>query len=262
MRIALVDPAAYTPPYDNALAAALARAGQDVTLWTSRFAYGRVSVPGGHRIREHFYRVQAGAPGSRRRLATRLAQHIPDMLRLRHAVRDADIVHFQWLAVQAADRFMLPSRPIVLTAHDVLPREPRPGQVRAQRRLLDLVEAIITHSAHGRERLTHSLGVSEAKVHVVPHGAFTHLAELPPGPLPPELERTGAEPAVLFFGLLRPYKGVQVLLDAWRSLRATEFGRSAQLWVVGHPRMPLEPLRARAPEGVTFVPRFVSDGEL
>jgi glycosyltransferase involved in cell wall biosynthesis len=36
----------------------------------------------------------------------------------------------------------------------------------------------------------------------------------------------------------------------------------AELWVVGRPRMPLEPLRAQAPPGVRFVPRFVSDAEL
>jgi glycosyltransferase involved in cell wall biosynthesis len=61
---------------------------------------------------------------------------------------------------------------------------------------------------------------------------------------------------VLFFGLLRPYKGVGLLLDAWRGLEG------AELWIVGRPRMALEPLRAKAPPGVRFVPRFVSDAEL
>jgi glycosyltransferase involved in cell wall biosynthesis len=63
-------------------------------------------------------------------------------------------------------------------------------------------------------------------------------------------------PVVLFFGLLRPYKGVDVLLDAWRGLDG------AELWIVGRPRMPFAPLRSKAPPGVRFVPRFVSDAEL
>src|SRR5207253_1613901 len=148
------------------LAAALARAGHEVTLLTSRFAYEEVTIPdevppgaGRHITREHFYRLQAGPPGSRLRLATKLAQHVPDMLRLRSAVRAADIVHFQWLAVQALDRHLLPPGPVVLTAHDLLPREPRPGQVRAQRRLYDAVDAVIAHSAYGRRRLTGDLGL-------------------------------------------------------------------------------------------------------
>ncbi len=42
MRVQLVDPAAYTPPYDHALAGALARAGAQVELVTSHFPYGPV----------------------------------------------------------------------------------------------------------------------------------------------------------------------------------------------------------------------------
>ena len=61
---------------------------------------------------------------------------------------------------------------------------------------------------------------------------------------------------VLFFGLLRPYKGIETLLEAWRGIEG------AELWIVGRPRMPLEPLRARAPASVRFVPRYVSDAEL
>ena len=37
VRVDIVDPAAYTPPYDHALAGALARAGADVELVTTRF---------------------------------------------------------------------------------------------------------------------------------------------------------------------------------------------------------------------------------
>ena len=61
---------------------------------------------------------------------------------------------------------------------------------------------------------------------------------------------------VLFFGLLRPYKGLDVLFDAWRGIDG------AELWIVGRPRMPIEPLQVRAPANVRFVPRYVSDAEL
>ena len=65
---------------------------------------------------------------------------------------------------------------------------------------------------------------------------------------------------ILCFGLIRPYKGVDVLLEAFRSIEG------AELWVVGRPLgMSLDPLRelaARAAGRVRFVPRFVSDREL
>lgn len=255
MRVQVVDPSAYTPPYDHALCLALARAGAEVELVTSRFAYGELPPGSGYVASESFYRHARGAAGSRLRRMSKLLDHVPDMLGLRRrADAQADVVHFQWLAVQWLDGLLLPRRPVVLTAHDLLPREPRPGQTRAQRRLYDRVQAVITHSAYGRRQLVERLGIEPRKVHVIHHGAFEHLAALDPAPLDPVLAAVTA-PVVLFFGLLRPYKGLESLLRAWNGLSG------AELWIVGRPRMPLEPLRALGGPGVRFVPRFVPDSE-
>jgi len=260
MRVRLLDPPAYTPPYDHALAGALARAGAEVELVTSAFAYGEVPRAAGYAVREAFYRRTP--PRGRGRRAARLAQHVPGMLR--HAAlgaRGVDVVHWQWLAVQLLDAGLpLGPRPRVLTAHDVLPREASPGQRAAQRHLYGRMDAVVVHSAHGAARLRDEAGVDPERVHVIAHGAFAHLAARRPGAaLPPELEGAGAGPVVLCFGLVRPYKGVDVLLDAWR---AAALPAGAELWVVGLPRMDLAPLRAAAPPSVRWVPRFVSDDEL
>lgn len=264
MRVDVVDPSAYTPPYDHALCTALGMAGADVRLITSHFAYGEPPAPEHYVRREDFYRLAVGRPGSRVRLVTKLLEHGPDMARYRRLARWADVVHVQWFAVGGLDRLLLPRRPIVLTAHDLLPREPRPGQTRALRRLYEAVDAVVAHSRFGAQQLVDRLGVPADRVRVIHHGAFDHLARLAPGRLPSELEE-GSEvedPIVLFFGLLRPYKGVDVLLSAWRELAARPGGPGGRLWIVGHPRMPLGPLREAASADVRFVPRFVSDGEL
>ena len=255
IRVDLVDPSAFTAPYDHALAAALARAGAQVRLITSRFAYGSPAAPDGYERREEFYRRVRGAPGSRTRAACKAVAHAPNMMRLRHIVHQADVVHFQWLAIPAIDRQLLPMRPLVLTAHDLLPREPRPGQLRAHRRLLEQMEAVIVHSEYGRRTLIAASGVDEGRVHVIRHGAFTHLTEVAPGPLPPELPDPKL-PVVLCFGLLRPYKGLDTLLEAWRGVRG------AELWIVGRPLgVDAAALTAAAPPGVRILPRFVDDAE-
>jgi glycosyltransferase involved in cell wall biosynthesis len=271
MHVHIVDPSAYTPPYDHALCGALAGAGAEVELYTSRFGYGPVAPAHGYRRREFFYRATRVAPGDspaaqQARRALKLAEHVPDMLRYRRAARAADIVHFQWLAVQQLDGRLLPGGrgvqapgrpPLVLTAHDVLPREGGARRRAAQRRLYDRFDALVVHSDQGRARLTQELGVDAARIHVIPHGVFAHLAEesaagasAPPPPFHTD------KPVVLFFGLLRPYKGLDVLLDAWRGIE------DAELWIVGMPRMDISSLRAAATPSVRFVPRFVSDAEL
>lgn len=256
MRVQIVDPSAFTPPYDHSLCAALARAGADVELVTSRFVYGSVPAAEGYRVWELFYRHALGAPGSRLRRAAKLAEHVPDMLRLRRAAGAADVSHFQWFDVPWLDRDLLPRGRVVITAHDLLPREPRPGQAGAQRRLYDSADALVVHSEYGRRQLVGGLSIDPAKVRVIHHGAFEHLTRLTAEQaLPAELARV-EEPVVLFFGLLRPYKGIETLLEAWRGVSG------AELWVVGRPMMALEPLRRAAGPGVRFVSEFVPDAVL
>jgi glycosyltransferase involved in cell wall biosynthesis len=263
VRVHVVDPSAYTPPYDHALCRALAAAGADVELYTSHFAHGAVAPADGYSRRELFYRAAPPLPGSRLRTAIKLAEHVPDMLHYRRIAGAADVVHFQWLPVQQLDGHLLParnSRPLLLTAHDILPREPRPGQLRAQRRLYDRFDAIVAHSAASVRRLTDELGIDPALVHLIPHGVLRPWEGHAEGRLPPEL-REHEGPVVLFFGLLRPYKGLELLLEAWRGLLPGP-PAGAQLWIVGASRMELAPLTAVAPPSVRFVPRFVSDAEV
>ena len=151
----------------------------------------------------------------------------------------------------------------MLTAHDILPREPRPGQRAAQRRLYERFDAIVVHSAHGRPRLIEELGVEPTRVHVIPHGVLRAPgrqragARGARGAAAAELGREG--PVVLMFGLLRPYKGIDVLLEAWRWPPAPAIDRGAELWIAGMPRMDISrrcaPLRRRA---CASLPRFVT----
>jgi glycosyltransferase involved in cell wall biosynthesis len=256
MRVHVVDPSAYTPPYDHALCGALGAAGANVDLFTSHFAHAPVPAARGYRRHELFYRLAARVGDARVRRAVKLVEHVPDMLRYRHSAREADVVHFQWLAVQHVDGRLLPAgRPLVLTAHDILPREARPGQRSAQRRLYDRFDALVVHSENGRRRLIEELGVDGARVHVIAHGALAHLAA-PGGEKDVRLPSETPGPVVLCFGLMRPYKGIDLLLEAWRGIEG------AELWIVGAPRMDISQLRADAPPGVRFVPRFIGDAEL
>jgi glycosyltransferase involved in cell wall biosynthesis len=264
MKVQLVDPSAFTPPYDRALAAALARGGAEVELLTSRFLHGPVPPAEGYRVRELFYRRAAGrgldAPA---RLPFKAAEHLPDMLRLRRAL-DADVIHYQWLTIPSLDvRLLPPRRPRVMTAHYILPPRASRRAVRSARRVFAAMDAVIAHSEHSAARLRDEVGLDPATVRVIPHGAFDYLTRLPAEkPLPPELEgATG--PVILSFGLLRPYKGIEHLLEAFGQVAADN--PETELWIVGNPRMDVEPLRRQASEAggrVRLVTRFVDDAEI
>lgn len=260
MRVQIVDPAAYTPPYDHALSAALARAAVDVELVTCRFPYGPVPRERGYELTELFYRRSSrDGLDPRLRRALRAAEHLPGMLRHRRHARSADLVHYQWLPLPRLDRRLLaPGRPRAFTMHWRLP-EAGSRIARTLRGLLARMDAVVVHTEHGAGRLSEDFGVDPAKLEVIPHGAFDYLRGQPDeAPLPPELAAVEG-PVILAFGLVRPYKGTDVLLRAFAQVEG------AELWVVGMPRMPMEPLRelaARAPGTVRFIDRFVPDPEI
>jgi glycosyltransferase involved in cell wall biosynthesis len=58
---------------------------------------------------------------------------------------------------------------------------------------------------------------------------------------------------------MRPYKGLDTLIEAWAR---ADLPPGAELWMVGRPRMDVEPLRSTSPPGVRWLTRFVSDAEL
>jgi glycosyltransferase involved in cell wall biosynthesis len=201
VRVVVADPPAFTPPYDHALASALARAGADVELVTSRFRFGDVATPEGYRRRELFYPLSSRLfRRSRLRVPLKVVEHPLGLARL--AATRADVLHLQWLGLPEADAWLLRHRaPLVLTAHDLLPRRTA-SRTRLWRRLFARFDRIIVHSERGRETLA-AFGVASEKLRVIPH-------PVSPGPV---AEGTGGR-TVLALGLVRPYKQLEHAREA------------------------------------------------
>jgi glycosyltransferase involved in cell wall biosynthesis len=134
------------------------------------------------------------------------------------------------------------------------------------------MDAVVVHSHHGARRLRDEVGLDPETVHVIPHGAFDHLLHVAPAALPRELgvdldvapaairERAQRPPVVLFFGLLRPYKGLDDLLQAWSQ---AERPPGAELWIVGKPLdVDVERLKRCADRSVRWALRYVSTPEV
>ena len=201
MRVVVADPPAFTPPYDHALAAALARAGADVELVTSRFRFGNVPQPDGYRRSELFYPLSSRLfRRSRLRLPLKVLEHPLGLARL--ARTPADVVHLQWVAAPELDaRLLRHDAPLVFTAHDLLPRRTASKQA-LWRRLFDRFERVVVHSERGREALA-AFGVAEAKLRVIPHPVF-----------PGSVDRRDDGATVLALGLVRPYKQLDQAREA------------------------------------------------
>jgi glycosyltransferase involved in cell wall biosynthesis len=106
---------------------------------------------------------------------------------------------------------------LVWTAHNVLPHgRVFADDVEARRRLVRACDLVIAHSPAALTELA-ALGAAPRRTAIIPHGP----AGPPPAAGPLRTPGTGDAPrAFLFFGKVRPYKGVGDLLAAFADLPA------------------------------------------
>jgi glycosyltransferase involved in cell wall biosynthesis len=162
-------------------------------------------------------------------------------LALRFLFRRPDIIHVQW--VPLIDRgisvelwlLKLAKRrgaKLVYTVHNLLPHDPKKDYQKEFDRVYGFMDALICHTRETKDRLIEEFGVDGRKLWVIPHGPLFYDHE--PIEKNEAKRRLGISPEhrmVLYQGLVRRYKGLDFLLDAWSELHQKE--PNARLLIAG-----------------------------
>ena len=152
------------------------------------------------------------------------------------------VLHAQWWSYVLTPVYLvvlglarLRSRRVVLTLHNVLPHEGARWHRWLYQSVFRLAHHFIVHSERNAEVLERMYPGSIGRVTVVPMGLHTMDAsrELSRGEAHQRLELPEERPVILAFGNIRPYKGLDVLLRAFR--RVLDGGQEATLLVAGEP---------------------------
>ena len=146
----------------------------------------------------------ASRPGRARRavrLAVKALEHPLALARL--GLADCDLLHLQWVAAPEADGLLLHTRrPLVFTAHDLLPRRTA-SHTRTWKRLFGRFDRIVTHSERGRRTLADVRRRPRASCGSSRHPAFRS-----------DPARRDDGRTVLALGVIRPYKGLPDAIEA------------------------------------------------
>lgn len=135
-----------------------------------------------------------------------------------------DLVHWHELKIYSLEYMLLKyfkkqKIKLVLSAHDVLHPEKQvitPYLVK----LYHIFDAIIAHTEDSRNILQTIFQVPSEKIQVIPHGEYSGIAQ--------RMEKEEARnqlgilphvPVILFFGYIRPYKGLDILLHAFAQVQ-------------------------------------------
>jgi glycosyltransferase involved in cell wall biosynthesis len=268
--IAVVDPSFFTLPYDIHLCAGIVDGtGFTVTLYGRKLRKGELCENQTFEMRNWYYTYSESIAGRQTltrnlRNVLKVIEHAWDTVRLINALRRSrpTVVHFQWLPVPLLDQFAVRylrrhNIPVVLTVHDTTPFNASPtshGQDIGWRKSLERFDCLIVHTEASRKKLK-SLGLTTT-VEVVPHGVLTF------GNAPDQEKHRGLK--VLFFGAVKPYKGVDTLLRAFARIQDKQ---GAELLIVGNcvgGENSIRSLIAQLDieESVKFENRFFDDAEI
>lgn len=185
-----------------------------------------------------------------------------------------DVLVLQWwtgtvlhtyLALAAVARAL--GARIVIEFHETLDTgETKLGWVRryvalAAPHLFRLASGYVVHSEHDRRLVSDLYGLPPERIEIIPHATYDHY-------------RSGgqwrAAPPdccnLLYFGVIRPFKGLEDLIHAFDAIPDGEIGRY-WLTVVGETwerwTLPTELIaRSRRRDRITFINRYVSDREV
>jgi glycosyltransferase involved in cell wall biosynthesis len=189
--------------------------------------------------------------GSKREasLATKISRVLIYYARLIRytTVAEAKIFHILWNnKFEFLDRtllllyFKLLGKKIVLTAHNVNAGKRDSNDSLLNRSTLRvqylLVDHLFVHTEKMKSELLRDFGVHERRVSVIPFGINNSVphTNLSPREAKRRLGIKGDEKTILFFGAMRPYKGLEYLVNAFQHLAATH--PEYRLIIAGEPR--------------------------
>ncbi len=232
LRVLLFDPLAIVPYYTAYLSRALLNEGVAVTVasityyldpacFTSR---GVKLQPGVMNVVGRF-----SLPPTPRRVLKLLELTLNLAAQMaRTLLRPSEVVHVQYLPLL---RWRLPldlwfvrvarrrGSKFVLTVHDLLPHDTADRYRTIYQRLYRYADALICHSDHVKTCLQAVFGIEERRISVIPHGPFFYdLPTTPRGDLRSKLRIPEGRRIVLWQGILFPYKGLDLLLEAWQTV--------------------------------------------
>jgi D-inositol-3-phosphate glycosyltransferase len=152
-----------------------------------------------------------------------------------------DVVHYQFFRRKSEILFFYFLKSlgfkIVFTAHNVLPHERKKLDYSLNKVIYRRADKIIVHTEYIKDKLVKNFPVSKDKVNIVPHGNFDNYLskeEITTEGARAKLGLKATDKVLLFFGYIREYKGLDLLLDAFEQVNKLD--SSIKLLIAGNPQ--------------------------
>ncbi|MFC1731939.1 glycosyltransferase family 4 protein [candidate division KSB1 bacterium] len=139
-----------------------------------------------------------------------------------------DVIHIQWLRFFVIDGMLFPilfkmfGHKVFYTAHDVLPHDKDNFILRITFKLIyKISNAIVVHTEFIKSRIVKEFNIKPDKILVVKHGVYQikENKNIDQSIARNKLKINSKDLIILFFGRITKYKGLNLLLEAYKQLK-------------------------------------------
>jgi glycosyltransferase involved in cell wall biosynthesis len=250
MKVFVVDQSLFGILYDVQFSAALAAAGANTTLVGRNLRSYEEMTSSGFRLLPLFYGFAERLPGRLKSVAkaTKGIEHARGMRALIDLARRErpDAIHFQWIVLPIVDRIFLPKlgsvAPLVLTVHNSVPFHGTSTSAlmrTGHAQVLSCFDHLIPHTDNIRNYLLDQ-GVPQERITMRPHPAV-RLPRVPEAAARYQARSPDTPVEILFFGSVKPYKGIDNLVRA--GLQLAKKRRDFRMTIGGRAFYDITPLQ-------------------
>ena len=225
----VIDACQFSANYNYCLLDALSKKGESITYATTKFAHGHIPGPPNVTVFRCFFFLArlAGAvtsSGPVRRFLRAIEYLLNLFFLLMYVlIKRIKVVHFIWAVSPRLDYQLIKllqsaGRHVIYTAHNPFPHEPKAGDIRKYARIYQRVDHVIALSNFTRNEIMAHCGISSEKISVLPHGDYDALFSrygCNNGLAENVRRKAGNRKIIAFLGHIRPYKGLEVFVDAF-----------------------------------------------
>jgi glycosyltransferase involved in cell wall biosynthesis len=240
MQVVMVD-ALVGNDYSLCLCTSLRWAGVDVTLVVTEDRREEFPIPIDFPLKK--WLPSKDSRQSKWLKALKYAQYLLKLLWYAIGNR-VDVVHFQFFRLPRIESLFcvllrLLGVNIAHTAHDVLPPEAKKIDFLFRYVIYHASNVVYVHSKYVKCQIIEKFYVRNDKIRIVPHGNFDHYLPSENMSKVTARQRFGlknADNVLLFFGIIREYKGLDLLLEAFEI--ASQNNQHLWLIIAGSPITP------------------------
>jgi glycosyltransferase involved in cell wall biosynthesis len=229
----VIDACQFSANYNYCLLDALAKKGESIVYATTKFAHGHIPDPPDVTVFRCFFFLARLASvltssGPIRRFLRAIEYPLNLFILLAYVlIKRIKVVNFIWTVSPWLDYWLirllkLTGRRVIYTAHNPFPHEPKAGDIRKYCRIYQNVDHIIALTHYTENEIIAHCGISAEKISVLPHGNYESLFSrygCNDDLAKKVRQKAGNRKIIAFLGHIRPYKGLEVFVDAFELIK-------------------------------------------